>query len=210
MKIVVADDHPILVDGIQALLATEGDFEVVARCVDGAEALDAVRETRPDILLLDLNMPKTNGLAVLGELASADPRPGVVLLAAELSGSEALEAVRLGVRGIVLKAEAPRRLIDCLRAVARGERWIDPSTFQGLLETALSRESLAQSTRDRLTNRELDIARLAATGLPNKKIATRLGISEGTVKTHLYNTFQKLDVRNRTQLAALVREHGLA
>ncbi len=209
MRIVVADDHPILVDGIEALLATVDDIQVVARCTDGAEALTAVEEHRPDALVLDLHMPAMNGLEVLAALDDRNAPPRVVLLAAEVSGAEALEAVRLGARGIVLKAEAPRRLIECLRTVRAGERWIDPGTFDTLLDTALEREARAEALREQLTERELEVIALAARGLTNKKIAGRLGIGVGTVKTHLYNIFQKLGVKNRTELTVVAREQGL-
>ncbi len=112
-------------------------------------------------------------------------------------------------RGIVLKAEAPRRLIECLRAVEAGDRWIDPATFDTLLDTALEQEARFEQLRDQLTGRELDVISLVAEGLSNKKIADRLNIGVGTVKTHLYNVFQKLDVANRTELTVLAREHGL-
>jgi DNA-binding NarL/FixJ family response regulator len=207
MRIVVADDHPLLLDGVEALLATESGIDVVARCADGAEALQAVADHAPDVLVLDLHMPTLDGLDVLTQLG--DDAPDVVLLAAELTGPEALEAVRRGVRGIVLKAEAPRRLIECLRTVETGERWIDPSTFDTLLDTALEREARTEAIRGRLTDRELDVVALVAEGLSNKRIADRLGIGVGTVKTHLYNIFQKLDVANRTELTVLAREHGL-
>ena len=209
MKIIVADDHPIVADGIESLLATEGDVEVVARCVDGDEALTAIKEHRPDVAVLDLNMPGRTGIGVMAALKEAGDATDVVLLAAELPGDQALEAVRLGVRGIVLKAEAPRRLLDCLRAVASGNRWIEPSTFPGLLDAALERESAAAQYRDRLTERERDVVRCVAQGLSNRRIARELDIGEGTVKTHLYNIFQKLDVQNRTQLSILAARHGL-
>lgn len=209
MRIVVADDHPILVDGIEALLATVEDIQVVARCADGADALVALEEHDPDALVLDLHMPVMDGLEVLAALADRDAAPAVILLAAELTGPEALEAVRLGVRGIVLKAEAPRRLIECLRSVRAGNRWIDPGTFDTLLDTALAREAHAEKLREQLTDRELDVIALVARGLPNRKIAGELGIGIGTVKTHLYNIFQKLGVENRTELTVLAREQGL-
>lgn len=210
MRIVVADDHPILVDGVEALLATVDDIQVVARCADGAEALATVAEHRPDALVLDLHMPIMDGLEVLTALKRHDASPAVVLLAAELSGPEALEAVRLGVRGIVLKAEAPRRLIECLRSVQAGGRWIDPGTFDTLLDTALAREARAEELRSQLTERELEVIAVAAQGLSNKTIADELGIGVGTVKTHLYNVFQKLGVNNRTELTVIAREQGLA
>lgn len=211
IRVALADDHPIFLEGLDQLLRLEPDFEVVARCLDGVEALTAVRELAPDMLVLDLRMPGLDGLGVLRELArDGGPATRVVLLSAELDQDQVLEAFRLGVRGVVLKQMAPKLLVRCLRKVHAGERWLETRSTAQVLDRLLLRETGGEQAAHLLTPRELEIVRLVAEGLQNRQIAARLSITEGTVKVHVHNVYQKLQVGGRLALLRWAEEHGLA
>jgi two-component system nitrate/nitrite response regulator NarL len=200
IRIVLADDHPIVLDGLENLFGLDPAFQVLARCVNGEETVAAVRCHRPHILILDMHMPRKNGLDVLRDLRKNKVPTRVVLLAAALEENEVLEALRLGVRGIVLKELAPQLLVQCVRKVYAGEQWLENQILGRALDTLLRREAAARDDRPHLTPRELDIVRMAAGGLPVREMAKPLAISEGTVKIHLHNIYKKLKVQNRVQL----------
>jgi len=181
----------------------------VARCKDGEEAQRAVRAHRPDILLLDVRMPGKDGLAVLRELKAEKVPTRVILLVGELSDDELLEATRLGA-SVVLKEMAPRLLIQCMRKVHAGEPWIERTSAARLFERLLRREAGAREIAELLTPREIEVVRMVVGGRRNKVIADGLHISEGTVKTHLHNMFEKLQLESRTELIAYCKEKGIA
>lgn len=209
IRIVLADDHPIVLEGLAQLFAAETDFEVVGRCADGAEALAAVDRLKPDVAVVDVRMPRVNGLAVLRELAAKKSPVRVVLLTAEITNTEVLEAVRLGVSAIVLKEKASQTLLDAARAASRGEQTLDDRSVRGALDHLLRREAGVAAARRVLTPRELDIVRMVATGQRNKQIAETLSITEGTVKIHLHSIYGKLGVSGRVELILYAREHAL-
>ncbi|HWL67667.1 MAG TPA: response regulator transcription factor [Geminicoccus sp.] len=204
-RIVVADDHPVVLQGVNWLLEREGDLEVVARCQSGEAALAAVREHRPDLLVLDLNMPGLSGMDVLRGIAEERLALRVVLLTADLRDDDLFEAVRLGVRGVILKDMAPELLVRCIRAVHAGGQWLEQHLTGWTLDRLLARESAKQQATKALTQREIELVRLVAEGLRNKEIAFRLGITEGTVKIHLHRIYDKLQVTSRIELANYIR-----
>ncbi|WP_159712118.1 response regulator [Geminicoccus flavidas] len=204
-RIVVADDHPVVLQGVNWLLEREGDLEVVARCQSGEEALAAVREHRPDLLVLDLNMPGLSGMDVLRGIAEERLALRVVLLTADLRDDDLFEAVRLGVRGVILKDMAPELLVRCIRTVHAGGQWLEQHLTGWTLDRLLARESAKQQATKTLTQREIELVRLVAEGLRNKEIAFRLGITEGTVKIHLHRIYDKLQVTSRIELANYIR-----
>jgi two-component system nitrate/nitrite response regulator NarL len=204
-RIVIADDHPIVLGGLDQLLSTEGDVAVVARCRDGEEALAAIRRERPDIAIVDLSMPGRNGIDLVRDAAPTK----VVLLTARIEADEVLEAMRHGVAGIILKESAPTQIIDCIRAVLRGEQWIDPVVGRRTLDGVLRRQAGAERVSGVLTAREIEVVRLVAAGLRNKEIADRLFISEGTVKAHLRTIFEKLGINSRARLMVYARANAL-
>ncbi|HKC23634.1 MAG TPA: response regulator transcription factor [Thermoanaerobaculia bacterium] len=208
ISLVIADDHPMILDGIERLFREEPDFELKARCVNGEEALREVRALRPDILVLDLKMPKMNGLEVLRELRREGLPTKVVMLAADLSDAEVLDAVSLSVRGVVLKDTAPEALVECVRRVHAGGSWLEDGAAMRALEHA-AKLRIGQPDSDVLTAREVELVRLAAAGLRNKEIADRLSITEGTVKVHLHNVYQKLGVDGRVALLLRAEELGI-
>jgi two-component system nitrate/nitrite response regulator NarL len=207
--LVLADDHPIILDGLDHLFRQEEDFKVLARCRDGEESLQAVRKHRPDVLILDLRMPGKDGLAVLREVRKEKLPTRVVLLTAEMSDAEALEAIRLRVNGVVLKEMAPQLLVKCLRKVHAGGQWWEKRSLGRAMETMLRREAGEREIAGVLTPRELQIVRLVASGLHNKEIADKLTISEGTVKIHLHHIYEKLHVDGRLELTLYAQDKGL-
>lgn len=209
IRLVLADDHPIILDGLDMLFRMEKDMQVVARCVNGEETLQAVRQHRPDILILDIRMPGKDGLAVLREMKRDSLPTRVILLTVALSEDEALEALRLGVRGVVLKEMAPQMLVQCVRKVHAGEQWLERRSAERALEKLLARESGAREAASILTPRETEIVRMVAAGLRNKEIADRLSISEGTVKIHLHHIYEKLGLDGRLELALYAQDRGL-
>lgn len=210
ISLVVADDHPLILDGMENLFRLEEDFQLMARCKDGIEAMQAVRQHRPDIVILDIRMPGKDGLTIAREILAEKLPTRVVILTAELEGDQLLEAVRSGVRGIVLKEMAPQLLVQCVRKVHAGEQWIERRSTSLNLEKILRREAAAREIEALITPREINILKMVAQGLRNKEIADKLFIAEGTVKVHLHNICEKLQVKGRLALQRYAQEKGLA
>jgi len=209
IRLVLVDDHPLILDGLEQLVRLAGDLEVLERCVSGEEALRAVEAHRPDVLVLDIRLPDLDGLAVLRELRRRRLSTRVVILTAALNEDEMLEAIRLEVAGVVLKEMAPRLLVQCLRKVHAGEQWIEKRSVRQALQTMLRREAGAREAASQLTPREVELIRMVAEGLRNREIAERLRITEGTVKVHLHNVYKKLQVENRVAVRRYAEEKGL-
>lgn len=204
IRLLIADDHPIIISGLEALLR-DTDYEIVATAPDGEAALAQLDEANPDVLILDERMPRLSGVEVLRRLRDVgDTRP-VVLLTADLSDRKLLDAVELGVEGIVLKESAQSLMIACLDEVVRGGRWLEPSLVQHALDLKL-KEGASGNGFSSLSRREAAIVALVAQGLRNREIAGQLGLTEGTVKVYLHRIYEKLGVTNRTELAILARE----
>ena len=184
---------------------------VVARCRNADEALRAVRGLRPDVLVLDLLMPGASGLELLRALNDDDAtrHTRVVLLTAVADDDQLLEAIRLGAQGVVLKEMAPQLLLNAVREVSAGAQWLEKGLGGRALRRLLAREAIAGQSARILSAREREIVRLVAGGLRNRAIAERLAISEGTVKVHVHNVYEKLDVNSRIELTNYAREHGL-
>jgi DNA-binding NarL/FixJ family response regulator len=209
IRILLADDHPLLLDGLDQLLRSGYGFEVVARCSTGDEAIAEAVLNRPDIAVLDIRMPGLDGIAVLREIRRLGLPTRVVILTASLAERDLLEAVRLGVDGVVLKEMAPRLLLQCLHKVHAGGRWIENRAVHRALEGALRREAGLREAAEQLTPREIDMVRMVAEGLRNKEIARRMDITEGTVKTHLRNIYRKLGIETRVGVLRYAEEKGL-
>lgn len=209
LRVAIADDHPIVLDGIEQLFRLEPGVEVVARCRDGDDALRAVRLHRPDVLILDVRMPGADGIAVLRAIEDEELPTRVVLLTAGLDDEQLLEAIRLGARGVVLKDMAPQLLVEAVAAVHAGGYWLEQGLGGRALRRLLERESGQRAAMRALTPREREIVQMVAAGLRNKMIAERLCISEGTVKIHLHNVYEKLEVDGRVQLTTYAHRHGL-
>ena len=209
ITLVLSDDHPLILNGLENLFRLEKDFKVVARCLDGEEAVKAVRKHKPDVLVLDIRMPGTDGLSLLRGMKKEKLSTRVVLLTGALDEDELAEAVRLGVRGLVLKEMAPKLLVQCIRQVHAGELWLEKRSVTSALEKLLQREAGQREVALLLTPREIEIVKQVAAGLRNIEIAKRLFISEGTVKMHLHNIYQKLGVDSRINLTRYAQGKGL-
>jgi DNA-binding NarL/FixJ family response regulator len=203
LRVVLADDHPVFLNGLHALLQSDPIFEVVATCPDGKTALRAILERNPDLAILDVSMPDCTGVEVLTELGNRGFQTRVILLTASAGDHEIVEAVARGAYGLMLKDAAADTLLECMRSVSVGRRWLPPD----LVEAAINREEgkrvKANQLDTALTAREREIVTFVAEGQSNKEIARRLGLTDGTVKIHLHNIYRKLEVSNRTSLTAL-------
>ncbi len=209
ISLVLADDHPIVLNGLEALFRLEPDIQVAARCLSGEDVVPALKTHKPDVLLLDIRMPGMDGMEVLRLVHQERLPTTVVLLAAAFEEEQILEALRLGAKGLVLKELAPPLLVECVRRVSAGGQWIEQQASGRALDALLRREAGARDAGKDLTPRELELVRLASLGLRNKEMADRLQISEGTVKMHLHNIYKKLKFDNRVELANYARSKGL-
>ncbi len=207
VRLILVDDHPIVLGGLQQLLQKQPDFRVLAACGDADEAMAAIGRELPDVLVLDLRMPGTSGLQFLQRLADAGLNCRSVLLTAAIEDAEVIEAVRLGVCGLVMKDSTPDTLVECVRRVHGGGQWLDHDIVNRAFRSAVDREKAARDTT--LTPREIEIVRMVAEGLRNRAIAARLSISEGTVKVHLHNIYEKLGVDGRLELTLCAQQKKL-
>jgi len=206
-RVVLADDHPVVLAGVHSLLSTCGEYRILATASDGSQALKLIRELEPDIAVLDMSMPIMTGLQVLESLQSDGLATRVVFLTAAAEDKEVAGAVAAGAWGIMLKATAADELLDCLAAVGKGHRWLPDEITKPAIEREAARQAEDEEYNSVLTAREREIAILVAQGLSNKEISRKTGISEGTVKLHLHNIYRKLKVANRTALATAARRY---
>src|ERR1700751_118625 len=215
VRLAIADEHPIFLDGLVRLLEAEADFKVLGEASEGGEAVKLARQLKPDILLMDLAMPKHPGLEALRELSTpTDATPvRVILLTAAVQKNQMVEALQLGARGIVLKDPATQVLLRAIQTVMAGEYWVGRESVSNLVEYL---QTLLQSTNDEarqkkfgLTPRELEILSAVVAGYSDKEIAEYFKISEDTVKHHLSNIFDKLGVSTRLELALFAVNQSL-
>ena len=203
-RVVLVDDHQILRVGLARMLAAEDDIEVVGTAGDGAEAVRVVSETNPDVVLMDLSMPGMDGVEATRAITASGSAAKVVVLTSFSDRERILGALDAGAIGYLLKDAEPDDLLRGIRAAARGDWPIDPRAARLLLG-----EGEGRPAGPRLSQRETEVLRLVAAGLPNKTIARRLGIAERTVKAHLTRVFEQLAVTDRTQAALWAERHGL-
>ena len=214
IRLVIADDHPIFRDGLRRLLEAESDLKVIGEARDGAEAVKLARQLKPDIMLLDLAMPKHPGLEALRDLSNGEANSvRVILLTAAAEKKEIVEALQLGARGVVLKDSATQLLLKAIHTVMAGEYWVGRESVSTLGQYL---RNLVQSSGDEakqkkfgLTPRELEIVSAVVAGFANKEIAEYFKISEDTVKHHLSNIFDKLGVSTRLELALFAVNQSL-
>jgi DNA-binding NarL/FixJ family response regulator len=206
ISVVLVDDHPLMLAGLEQLLSGEPDFDIRATCGSVEEGWRALETHRPDVVVLDLKLGDGDGLDILRRL-EPHSAPKVIVLTAVQDEDVWLTAARLGAKGIVLKATAPRVLEDCVRSVHRGEPWL---TVAGVdLSKRLAQRNTAEAELGScVTARELEVVRLVALGLDNNEIAQRLTISVGTVKIHLHHVYDKLKLAGRQELIRFLRESG--
>lgn len=203
IRIVIADDHSVLRESLSALLGTQGDFVVEGLAANGQEALQLTRERHPDVLVLDLFMPESDGFEVLRTLDHGGSRVAAVVLTGSENELDYAQAVRLGARGLVLKADGPEKLFNAIRTVANGELAFSDELAQRVLSTMSAETRSATDALARLSERERQIAYYVSRGLKNKDIGQTLSISENTVKRHLQSIFSKTGARDRLELAVM-------
>jgi DNA-binding NarL/FixJ family response regulator len=222
IRLLIADDHPIVRLGLRQVFAETDDIEVVGEAGDGRETMLLVKETHPDVILLDLRMPGMDGLAVLDALQSANARVKVVVLTGSDDKNEYVQAMKLGCSGIVLKQTAPDLIAKSIRKVYAGEIWLDSHTTAAVMKRFATAQqdptplpirggytSKPRGERSPLSAREREIVGLVAQGYKNKEMAEKMFISEQTVKNHLHNIFDKLGVSDRLELALYAIHKGL-
>jgi two-component system, NarL family, nitrate/nitrite response regulator NarL len=215
IRIVIADDHPIFRDGLRRLLEAEPDLKVIGEAADGGEAVKLARQLKPDILLLDLAMPRTPGLEALREMSSGQGANSVrvILLTAAAEKNQIVEALQLGARGVVLKDSATQLLLKSIHTVMTGEYWVGRESVSNLVQYLRNLvQSSGEEARQKkfgLTPRELEVVSAVVAGFSNKEIAEHFKISEDTVKHHLSNIFDKLGVSTRLELALFAVNQGL-
>ena len=212
IRILVADDHPVVRDGLAAMLSTQPDFEVVGQAANGEATVAQVMELRPDVVLLDLEMPEMDGVAAIRLLHETRPQTRLIAFTAFDTDERILGALRAGVHGYLLKGTPREELFNAVRVVFAGGSLLQPVVATRLLEQFSRHERIGGSgpaVPPSLTPREQEVLHLLARGLQNKELAVQLGISERTVKFHVTSLFAKLGASNRTEAVALAARQGL-
>jgi DNA-binding NarL/FixJ family response regulator len=210
ITVLLADDHVLFRQALRHLLDLEPDIEVIAEAGDGASALALADEFRPDVALLDISMPAMDGIAATTRLREEHPEIGIIILTMFAEDAHVIRAIRAGANGYLLKNTESSRVVDAIRAVARGQSILEPQLVSKLLdEFRKMSDSRGPTNIAGLTERELDLLRLVAQGLSNKEIASNLELAESTVKNRLSVLFEKLEVKDRTQAAIYAMSHGL-
>jgi DNA-binding NarL/FixJ family response regulator len=208
VTLVVADSRPLLLRGLEHICSEEPGFEVVAACARGDATLEALRTRKPDVLILDATLPPSGGLWVLRQMRREKLPTRAVLLADHPDDRHVLEAVRLGVGGILLPDMTPESLLRCVRTVHAGEQWLQSQAVTRLLNRRPRGEASLRQLASGLTPRQVEIVRLATEAISTREIAARLMVTEGTVKVHLHNIYEKLQVDGRVGLVLLVMKQG--
>lgn len=204
IPVLLVDDHTVVRQGLRMVMSLEDDLEVVGEAANGREAVEAVAELSPQVVLMDLLMPVMNGVEAIRTIKAQHPEVEVVALTSVLEDRMVIDAVEAGAAGYLLKETGPDALFEAIRAAARGEVRLDPRAQKRLV-----REVRTPTMRESLTGRETDTLRLIAKGMANKQIAAELGVSEVTVKTHVSNVLSKLGLQSRTQAALFALKEGL-
>ena len=207
ISLVIADDHPIVLEGIVGVLSNESDLKLLAKCRTGLGALRAISELKPQVAVLDIAMPEMSGLEILAKLRAEGSETKIILLTANTTDRQLLHGIEHGAKALLLKDAPLTELAQTIRRVAAGERCFPADLVDAALERESGRENVSERLKA-LSFREREVMRLVAEGLANKEIGHRLNVSEGTVKIHLHNIYQKTGIGNRTTLAALALADG--
>ena len=208
IKIMIADDHSMIREGLKSLLELEGDIQVVAEAEDGVDCLEKLKICTPDVLLLDINMPRKNGLEVLQTLKSSKSKVKVLVLTVHNEVEYLMKAVDIGVDGYILKDSESAELKKAIFSIVEGENYIQPSLIPSL-NSKMIEKNRDEGKIESLTKRELEVLKLLAVGMYNKEVAEKLNISERTVKNHVSNIFKNIEVTDRPQAAVFAIRNNL-
>jgi two-component system, NarL family, response regulator LiaR len=209
IRVLIADDHAVVREGIRAFLTTKPGMAVVGEASNGAEAVEAALRLQPDVILMDLLMPEVDGISAIRQIRAAQPDARVLVLTSFATDDQVFPAIKAGALGYLLKDSGPADLIQAIQQVHRGESSLHPAIARKVLQM-LSQPTPQPPTTDPLTEREVDVLRLIAQGRSNGEIATTLKVSEGTVRTHVSSILAKLHLASRTQAALYALREGLA
>ncbi len=209
IRLLITDDHGIVRKGLTVLLATEKDIKVVGEAKDGLEAVEKAGSLKPDVVLMDLVMPKMDGIEATRKITESHPQVKVLVLTSFAADDKVFPAVKAGALGYLLKDSSPEELLEAIHRVHRGEPSLEPAIARKVLQE-ISHPGKEKPTTDPLTERELEVLRLIAQGLSNKEIAAAIFIAEWTVRTHVSNILGKLHLASRTQAALYALRSGLA
>lgn len=216
IRILIADDHQLLREGIRNFLSLEPDFEIIGEAANGEEAIARTVELRPDVLLLDINMPKASGIEVASRLKESCPEVRILALTIHDDQNYMMNMIQSGAAGYLLKDVEPSMMVQAVRRVYAGESYVEPSLTKKLFQGITNREEKKVAPAapgitegDRLSAREIEVLRLIGKGMSNAEIARTLYLSEKTVKNHLTNIFRKIDVTDRTQAVLYAIKHKI-
>ena len=208
IRVLIVDDHAIVREGQMALIDTEPGMEVVGEAQDGFEAVEMANKLQPDVILMDLEMPRKGGIEAIGDVKVENPETRILVLTSYTEDEKVYAAIKAGAQGYLLKDSSPNEILAAIRQVHLGETFMNPSIAEKLMRE-IQKSSNLKPTVDPLTEREVEILKLVAQGLPNQEIAEKLVISERTVRTHVTNILSKLHLANRTQAALYALREGL-
>ena len=209
IRVLIADDHPLIREGLRGLLAAEPDLELVGEAADGSEAVEKTDQLRPDVILLDLVMPVKSGIEAIIEIKEKDPVARILVLTSFADDEQLFPALRAGALGYLLKDSSPQDLLRAIRSVYRGESSLHPAIARRLV-LQFSQPAVDSTPENPLTQREVEVLKLVAEGLSNQNIADELVVSERTVGKHVGNILEKLHLANRTQAALYALREGLS
>ncbi len=208
IRIMIADDHPIVRQGLELVVNVESDLELVAQASNGAEAVQFAKETQPDVIVMDLQMPIKDGLTAISEINQLEIDSKILVLTSFPEDEKVIKAMKTGAAGIMLKDSPPDKLLEAIRTIHQGETVLHPTIARRLVDE-VRQPSKPLPLKDLLTPREIDVLKCLAQGLTNREIGLQLDVSVRTVTTHVRNILDKLHLDNRTQAALYAVEHGI-
>lgn len=209
IRILIADDHAIVREGLRSLIATEPGMELLGEASDGLQAVEKARALQPDVILLDMMMPRKDGLGAINDIIKENPNARILVLTSFAEDEKVFPAIKAGALGYLLKDSSPQELLQAIRNVYHGEASLHPTIARKLMRE-LKQPATLPPTTDPLTEREVEVLRLVAQGLSNDEVAEKLVVSERTVRTHVSHILDKLHLANRTQMALYAVREGIA